>query len=504
MKRHIRMGGGLSAAAHCSRQMIYKIALVLPAASLLSSGLGMQAQTTVPDAPMAQMKAADLGGPVQETGASSDEATPLLTLADAIAQAEKNQPAFAAAVAANKSAMLDRSIARAGLLPSVVYHNQYLYTEGARGATGSANASAGQVSSAGIPRFIANNSVHEYTSQGTVTETIGAQGFNAVARASAAAAVANAELEIARRGLVATVVGLYYGSQAADRKVAVAQRAASEAADFTANTMKREEAREVAHADVVKAQLEQQGRDRELANARLDSERARLELAVLVYPDPRTKFRLTAFDMPAPLASKQEVEQMAAQNNAELKSALASLKAANLDVQGARAAYLPDLALNYAYGIDSPQFAVHAPDGTRNLGYEASATLDIPVWDWLATHHRVQQKEAQREVARVTLTDTQKRLIADLDTAYAEATVARDQLASLDTSVQTARESLRLARLRYTAGEATVLEVVDAQASLAAQENAQEDGMMRYETAIANLQLLTGQSLTGQGPMGKN
>lgn len=497
MTRRMQVGDSLSAVAHDSKRMVRNRAVVLIGLCVLSGRFALQAQTNAPDAPQAQMLVAGAGVPVQNAGTSSDDAAPLLTLADAVAQAEKNQPAFAAAVATNKTAMLERSIARAGLLPSVVYHNQFLYTEGAQGATGSANASAGQVASAGTPRFIANNAVHEYTSQGTVTETIGAQGLNAVARASAGAAVANAELEIARRGLVATVVGLYFGSQAADRKVAVAQRAASEAADFTANTQKREEAREVAHADVVKAQLEQQGRDRELANARLESERARLELAVLVYPDPRTKFRLTAFEMPAPLASKEEVQAMAAQNNAELKSALASLKAANLDVQGARAAYLPDLSLNYAYGIDAPQVAVHAPDGTRNLGYEASATLDIPVWDWLATHHRVQQKEAQRDVARVTLTDTQKRLIADLDTAYAEATVARDQLASLETSVQTARESLRLARLRYTAGEATVLEVVDAQSSLAAQENAQEDGMMRYETAIANLQLLTGQSLTG-------
>jgi outer membrane protein TolC len=46
--------------------------------------------------------------------------------------------------------------------------------------------------------------------------------------------------------------------------------------------------------------------------------------------------------------------------------------------------------------------------------------------------------------------------------------------------------------MRYTAGEATVLEVVDAQAALATAENAREDGLVRYETALANLQTLTG------------
>ena len=59
-------------------------------------------------------------------------------------------------------------------------------------------------------------------------------------------------------------------------------------------------------------------------------------------------------------------------------------------------------------------------------------------------------------------------------------------------SVDTAAESLRLTRLRYTAGEATILEVVDAENSLTATELAREDGIVRYQTALANLQLLTG------------
>jgi len=97
-----------------------------------------------------------------------------------------------------------------------------------------------------------------------------------------------------------------------------------------------------------------------------------------------------------------------------------------------------------------------------------------------------------RDSAKVTLTATQRRLVADLDEYYGEATVARDQLQSLDQSVATARESLRLVRLRYSAGEGTVLEVVDAQNSVVAAETAREDGVLRYQTALANLQILTG------------
>jgi outer membrane protein TolC len=62
----------------------------------------------------------------------------------------------------------------------------------------------------------------------------------------------------------------------------------------------------------------------------------------------------------------------------------------------------------------------------------------------------------------------------------------------LDQSVRTADESLRLTKLRYTAGEATALEVVDAQNAYLVAQTSQADGAVRYETALAALQILTG------------
>jgi outer membrane protein TolC len=423
----------------------------------------------------------------QQVSAPPAAASTSISLDEAISRARANEPGFAAALAASRVSALDHSIARSALLPSVVYHNQYIYTQ----PNGSYN-QAGAVGSQASPRFIANNAVREYASQGVVNETIGVAQFTAVSQASAASAIAAAELEIARRGLVATVIGLFYGSLAVDKKVDVAHRAADEANSFTTLTQQREVAREAAHADVVKAQLQQQQRERELADATLQAQKSRLELAVLLFPDPRSPYTLTVANTPPALGTRAEVEAAATLRNPELQSALASLRASSLDVTAARAAYLPDLGLNFTYGIDASQFATRGPDNVRNLGYSASATLDIPIWDWLSTAHRVRQSEILRDTARVTLSATQRRLVAQLDESYAEAETARDQIQSLELSVQTAAESLRLTRLRYTSGEATVLEVVDAQNSLVIAELAHEDGIVRYQTALANLQLLTG------------
>jgi outer membrane protein TolC len=190
--------------------------------------------------------------------------------------------------------------------------------------------------------------------------------------------------------------------------------------------------------------------------------------------------------------ARADVEAALAKHNPELESALASSHLANLNVFAAKSAYLPDLALNYTYGIDAPQFALNGLDGTHNLGYAASATLNIPVWDWFTTRDRVRQSEINRDVAKITLTNTQRKLIATLDEVYAEAVAAHDQLDSLNLSVTTAAESLRLTTMSYKAGESTILEVVDAENSLTSSELAREDGIVRYQTALANLQLLTG------------
>jgi outer membrane protein TolC len=418
---------------------------------------------------------------------SSPAPSTTISLQDAIQRAQLNEPVFAASVAAQKSAAIDRYLAKAALLPSVTYHNQMLYTQ----PNGQTN-QGGQAGTQPAPIFIANNAVHEYVSQASIDERFGLKQFADARVASANAARTDAELEVARRGLVAAVVNLYSQVSATEAKRGLLTQALQEAVSFTDLTEKREAAREVAHADVVKAQLQQQQRERDLRDAVVAAERARLELAVLLFPDPRTPYSTQTQAGTVVLPTHDEVNRLASAGNPEIRSALADVQASDAGVTSARAAYLPDLALNFSYGIDAPQFAKNGPDGVRNLGYSIGGTLDIPVWDWLSTQKRVKQSEIRRDVAKINLTLAQRRLIATLEEVYAEAAAARAQLDLLDQSVRTAAESLRLTKLRYAAGEATALEVVDAQTSYLAAGTSQADGAVRYQTALAQLQLLIG------------
>lgn len=410
-----------------------------------------------------------------------------ITLDEAIKRSQASDTAFASAVTDNAVAQAQAGITRASLLPGVVYHNQYLYTQPLHINGKPVNPGSS------TPIYVANNGVHEYISQALVSETIGVGSLADLRKANAEAAAARARLEVARRGLVSSVVTNYYAVLVADEKVEIQRRALDEALHFAKISSQLEAGGEVAHADTVKANLQVQQRQRDLGDAQLEAEKARLDLAVLLFANPMTPYTIAGdlHKLPA-LPQRDQINAAANANNPDLKAAVASFHAASLELTSARFDYLPSLSLNYGYGIDALQFAVHGPDGSRNLGYSAFATLDIPVWDWFATRDRIRQSSARRDLANIQLTSTQRRLVASIEELYREAEVAHDQVASLDASVRDATEALRLTDLRYTNGEAPILEVVDAQNTLISVQNSRADGAARYNTTLANLQTLTG------------
>jgi len=295
------------------------------------------------------------------------------------------------------------------------------------------------------------------------------------------------------------VVQAYYGLVVGQQKYATAQRAEGEAQRFFDISQKLEKGGEVAHSDVIKAQIQFQQQQRDLQQAELEMNRSRIELAVLVFPDFNQNFSVVDdLPLPEPMPAFTEVQTAAANKNPELRVALAGLQAANHEVAAAWNGFLPSLSLDYFYGIDANQFAVHglADPVTgfrqRNLGYATTATLQFPVWNWGANRSKVKQADLRRDQAKVELSFAQRQLLGNLRTFYDEAETARAQLESLNQSAELAAESLRLTTLRYQGGEVSVLEVVDAQNTLTSARNAFHDGQARFRIAMANLQTLTG------------
>ncbi len=317
--------------------------LVCAAAAALSAATATPRQQ--PETPAAKPPAA-----AQQTGSTPPAK---LTLDDALALARKNEVQYQGAVTAAGLAREDRLQARNALLPAVTYNNSVIYTQAAPKPI---------QASTGVPVvFIANNAVHEYISQGAVHESIDLAGVASLRRAQAAAALARAQAEIASRGLVVTVVQAYYNLAAARYKLETAQRADDEGKHFLQISQDLERGGEVAHSDVIKAEIQANDRQRQLQEAQLALLNARLALSVLIFPDFNDNFDI-ADDLHAsvPIPTLGEVQQLAASNNPEIRAALAAVQAANHDVSAARFEYFPTLTLDYFYGIDAEHFALNS------------------------------------------------------------------------------------------------------------------------------------------------
>src|SRR5215471_6491078 len=341
---------------------------------------------------------AGLCGHAQDT---STQAPLTLTLQDALAHARSNSVAFQSVLTDLGVAHQDITQTRAALLPSVSYTTTYLYTQGGTGSV--------------TPRYIANNAVHEYLSQGDVHQVLGYSQVSDYRRSRALESVARAKAEIAARGLVVTVVQNFYGLIASQRKYANVQQAAAEADRFLQLSRKLENGGEVAHSDVIKAQLQYQDRQRDLREAQLAMEKSRLDLAVLLFPNFMQNFTVVDdIQLAPPLVSFEEVVSAAERNNPDLRAANASVVAARYEVSSARGGYLPTLVFDYWYGIDATHFAVNGPNGLSNLGSAAGATLNIPIWNWGATHSKVVQADLRRKQAERELSFAQRKLLATI------------------------------------------------------------------------------------------
>jgi outer membrane protein TolC len=372
----------------------------------------------------------------------------------------------------------DRIQAKAAFFPAISQFDQFIYTE--------PNGTPSGV-------FVANDGPHVYNSQANVHSDLSFAKRAEYRRTLAAEAVARAKSDLAIRGLVFTVVQDYYGLAAAQRKLANAKQSLDEAQRFLDITQKQERGGEAAHADVVKAQLQSQQRERDVQDAQLAVDKARIALAVLIFPDFNQNYTVVD-DLQAvnPLPAFGELEGQAMSSSPDLRAAQATVQQETAGLSSARAAFLPSLSFDYWFGIDANQVAIYDRDHHRNLGSAAQATLNIPVWNWGALQSKVRQAELRQQQAQLDLKLTQRQLMANINSFYQEARVASTQIDSLNNAVDLSAESLRLTLLRYQAGEATALEVVDAQTTLVQARNAYADGLARYRVALGNLQTLTG------------
>jgi len=446
-----------------------------------------RAQTTIQLAPSQPPEEAPVQL-VQPQGPNQAAPALTITLPDAIDRARKINAQFQAAETAAKSAQQDRLQARNAILPAITYRSEALLTEG-NGKTE-------------VGRFVTNDGVHVYRSWGIVHEDLSPNNYMGTGyrRAGASEAIAKAQAEIARRGLTLTVTKLYYALAVSQRKYATAEQSRDAAQHFYSITQDAERVGQVAHSDVLQAEIQYRQTEQAFEDAGLAMESARMDLAVLLFPVLNENFTIVDdLDSPEALPPFSEAENMAEHESPDLRVAMESVRAASLDVTSAKGAFLPAFYADSVYGIEANAFALHSRNVEDpsagvlpNLGYFVTVGVNVPVWDWGTLRSKLHQAEYQRDQARLELSQEQRQLLSNLYGSYNEATVARASVNQSRGTAELAAESLRLIDLRYKAGASTALEVVSGENTLMQARDAYADAEMRYRVALATLQTVTG------------
>jgi len=461
-----------------------RLAIVAILGALLSAlAAPLAAQNA--DSPGSGESPFQLAQPV-EPGQASPHVT--VTLQDALARAEKNDAQYSAAVTDAKMAKEDHVQARAAGLPSLGLETAALLTQG----------------NGVIPtgRYVTNDGIHVYRQWGVVHQDFSASTLTMLGdrRGAALEALALAKAEIARRGLRVTVTKDYYALVVSQRKYATAQESRQQSERFLTMTKDQERQGEAAHSDVIKAQIQFNQQQALLRDAQLQMENDRLTLAVLLFPTLTENFSVVDdLDQGQSLPPFADARAMAARENPDLRVAIEAVRDSSLGVSAARYALLPSITTDLDYGIEANDFALRsrvaaepAKGPLPNVGYFATITLNLPVWDWGTLRSKLRQAEYHRQQARVELTLAQRQTISELYSSYNEAQTAKSSVDTLRETATLATEGLRLTTLRYQAGQASALEVVDAQNTLSQARNAYDDGQARFRLALAQLQTLTG------------
>lgn len=235
----------------------------------------------------------------------------------------------------------------------------------------------------------------------------------------------------------------------------------------------------------------------ELLRAEIEAERARTTLAALRQLRAQARRELdTAIGVPHPIGGeltgslRQAVklpdaatlrDQMRAEHP-DLLAARAEALMAQGEARRAALAARPDLTFGAAAGQDG------AADATI-MAFRV--TLPLPLFDRGTEGRRA--AEARAAAAAAAHDTAERRIDRALDTALERLATLAEQVAAYDARIQPrAEEALRLSRSGYAAGKIGLLDLIDAQRTLAATRAEGLDKLLELNIAVADLEALAG------------
>jgi outer membrane protein TolC len=149
---------------------------------------------------------------------------------------------------------------------------------------------------------------------------------------------------------------------------------------------------------------------------------------------------------------------------------------------------LPALNLSSGFTYDPEGSGL----GAATDSLSATAQLSFPIFDGGLNRSLVRQARADEQSAKITLDQATLGVSLEVRQAFLNVKSAEQQIQTSARALESARETLRVANLRYAEGVGTPVELSDANTQFVAARTAVVDAIYRYRIAVANLQRAVG------------
>jgi outer membrane protein TolC len=406
--------------------------------------------------------------------------TTSLSLADALAELDRQNPTLAQARArADEASALSRQVL-AALLPQLA-------------ATGGVVHNSDQVKTptlpiAGAPPAILIQPLDQFSVGASLRLplVVPTAWFDLAASRDAARGAAE-QAGATRLALRAALASSAHLALAVEEAVAAGERAVENAAALAVSADRKVRAGTAAPLDALRAATEQVRREGDLVRSRAELDRIRLALGVLLGRDGPVRIEVPA-DAPAPPAAAAEAlvaEALAARP--ELRAQAAQADAARAQVRSAWARLAPQLSVSGAvFAADVPY-----PTGEKQ-GWRTSLDLAWPLYDGGLRYGKRDEAEARLAAAHAAGEAQRLAVSQEALDARREVAVAAERLRLAVEQRRLAAEAAGSAQRSFDAGVASSLDVVDANDRLYSAEVGLAESRARLAAARVALERAVG------------
>ncbi|MBD2694200.1 TolC family protein [Anabaena catenula] len=278
----------------------------------------------------------------------------------------------------------------------------------------------------------------------------------------------------------------YYELQRADENVRISQSAVQNSEASLRDAQALERAGVGTRFDVLRSQVNLANAQQDLTNARSQQEIARRRLATrLNIPQSAN---ITAAD-PVQLAGlwQQTLEQsivLAYQNRPELQQQLAQRNVSEQQRRQALASLGPQISLVASYDL----LDVFNDNTNVSDGYSVGVQATLNLYDGGAAKARASQAKSNIAIAETNFSEQRNQIRFQVEQAYSTQRSNLENVQTANAALEQAKESLRLARLRFQAGVGTQTDVINSENDLTRSEGNRIRAILDYNRALTELQ----------------